>query len=81
MSILSWNYRGNKCFSLASRDGLNIWQIHTLRKYIKKYFPEVVFLMEMKQSKKSLVELQVTLGFDKVFTVEHVGFSGGLALL
>ena len=46
----------------------------------QKHRPGLLFLSEMKNRKPLLQDIQTDLGFDKLFTVEPVGQSGGLAL-
>ena len=71
MSILCWN-----CQGAGSTE-----TVQQIREYRRKYFPDFLFFMEMKQKWEYVNGLRKSLGYDKVFTVEPEGLSGGLAVM
>ncbi|KAF9620248.1 hypothetical protein IFM89_010983 [Coptis chinensis] len=55
--------------------------IHSVSALVKKFDPDVLFLVETKLLYKKLKHVQKKLKYPQVFAVDHVGRSGGLAVL
>lgn len=71
MSVWSWN-----CQCAGSTE-----TVQTMREVRRKHFPDIMFLMETKKKFQYMEWLRNELGYDKIFTVEPLGLSGGLAVL
>ena len=63
MSLLSWN-----CLGAGSTE-----TIQRLREMRRVHFPNFIFLMETKQKKKFVSDLQRELRYDNLITVERIG--------
>lgn len=68
MSLLSWN-----CRRLGRPQELTVQRLTELR---RMYFPEILFLMETMNSRSTIEDLKVWLGYDNVFTVNPVNSWG-----
>uniref|UniRef100_A0A0D2ZZG0 Endonuclease/exonuclease/phosphatase domain-containing protein n=2 Tax=Brassica oleracea TaxID=3712 RepID=A0A0D2ZZG0_BRAOL len=71
MSIWCWN-----CQGAGSTE-----TVQKIREVRRLHFPDFMFLMETKQKYAYVSGLQKSLGYDKLFTVEPNGLSGGLAVM
>ncbi|MGS7457214.1 endonuclease/exonuclease/phosphatase family protein, partial [Mycobacterium tuberculosis] len=70
MGILSWNCQGVR----------NPWTIRHLKEMRRSHFPDILFLMETKNSDDFIVQIHGWLGYDNFRIVEPEGLSGGLAI-
>jgi exonuclease III len=70
MSLVSWN-----CQGLG-----NPWIAQDLCLMVRDKRPNILFLMETKCRKNKMEGIKVKLGYNNMFVVESVGWSGGLAL-
>ena len=70
MSAWCWN-----CQGAGSTETVQI-----IREVRHKFFPDIMFLMETKQKFGYISDLQKSLGYDGIYTVEPLGLSGGLAV-
>ncbi|KAG2291417.1 hypothetical protein Bca52824_038086 [Brassica carinata] len=73
MTMVSWN-----CQCLGRAQDLVIPRLWEMRQY---HSPDILFLMETKQKRDALVDIQTWLGYDRIMTVNPIGYSGGLALM
>lgn len=73
MAMVSWNFQG-----LGRARDLVIPRLREMRQQL---FPQILFLMGTKQNRDALVDIQTWLGYDRIMTVNPIGYSGGLALM
>jgi len=69
MSLLSWNCRG-----LGQPR-----KVRDLHHMVKERRPTFVFLMETISSKQQMEGICKKIGFDRIFVIDPIGRSGGLA--
>ena len=70
MNTIAWNCQGA---------GADLTKEH-LHELFHCFLPKFLFLSETKNNRRFLQDVQVSFGYDHVFTVDPVGRSGGLAL-
>lgn len=70
MNALCWNCRGIG----------NPRTVYTLRDYVQRWTPYLVFLVETKVKHKRMEKIKFSLGFSNGLIVPSRGRSGGLAL-
>ena len=70
MNILVWNVQGI----------VITWMSSALLFHVRKFFPDVVFLLESKLFANQIPRLAKKVGFLKFYCVDRVGLSGGLVL-
>ncbi|KAL5560150.1 hypothetical protein UlMin_036361 [Ulmus minor] len=59
----------------------NTWTSNALLSHVRKFSPDIVFLLELKLFSTQIPGLARNLGFSNFYGVDRVGFSGGLVLL
>ena len=71
MIILSWNYRGlgNQC------------EVNVLSHLVGEKAPNILFLMETKQTVEEMKWIQGELHYDSMLAIPCLGRRGGLAML
>lgn len=70
MTTISWNFQGLR----------NNLTVRRLEEMCREYFPDFVFLLEIKNSSDHVLNVWRSLGYDHYFLVNPVGLRGGLAL-
>ena len=71
MTLVCWNCQGLR----APR------AVHETTKMVRKYNPQVLFLIETKKKSTEMEWLRSRWHYDNCFAVDSVGRGGGLALL
>ncbi|KAL5565121.1 hypothetical protein UlMin_028285 [Ulmus minor] len=70
MNVMVWNVQGIG----------NTWTSNALLSHVRKFSPDIVFLLESKLFSTQIPGLVRKLGFSNFYGVDRVGFSGGLVL-
>ncbi|KAL5541995.1 hypothetical protein UlMin_009705 [Ulmus minor] len=70
MNVMVWNVQGIG----------NTWTSNALLSHVRKFCPDIVFLLESKLFSTQIPGLARKLGFSNFYGVDKVGFSGGLVL-
>lgn len=52
-----------------------------LLKYLRRFNPEALFLMETRKNRFEMEMLRLRFGFDSCLTVDSIGQTGGLSFL
>ncbi|KAL5555581.1 hypothetical protein UlMin_037817 [Ulmus minor] len=71
MNVMAWNVQGIG----------NTWTSNALLSHVRKFSPDIVFLLESKLFCTQIPGLARKLGFSNFYVVDRVGLSGGLVLL
>ena len=71
MNLISWNCRRLEVLRA----------VHEVTKLVRKFNPQVLFLIETKRKSTEMEWLRSHWEFDNCFAVDSIGRGGGLALL